>query len=172
MELEELQKHLDADPASPLVARLALAYLDRGDKKKAKELCLASVQQYPSYPTSHYVLAKCYAADSQFNEALQSLNPAIKLFPDSRLLVTLQAEWEQKKPVVTAPPPAPVADLPIEQPVVEGEIVSQTLAEIYVKQGLFEQAIQSYRQLIQRKPAQAKEFEKRIGEIEKKLLNK
>ena len=52
---------------------------------------------------------------------------------------------------------------------IEGErIISKTLAEIYAKQGEFEEAIITYRLLQQQRPKQAEEFALRIKELEEK----
>lgn len=53
--------------------------------------------------------------------------------------------------------------------IIEGErIISKTLAEIYAKQGEFEEAIITYRLLQQQRPKQAEEFALRIKELEEK----
>jgi hypothetical protein len=44
--------------------------------------------------------------------------------------------------------------------------VTPTLAEIYVKQGWFDDAIKAYRALATNKPAEREKFEQRIAEIE------
>jgi hypothetical protein len=45
--------------------------------------------------------------------------------------------------------------------------VTPTLAEIYAKQGWFDDAIKAYKALIRNKPAEKERFEKRIAELEK-----
>jgi hypothetical protein len=58
------------------------------------------------------------------------------------------------------------------RPVTDGEassgsgFVTPTLAEIYVKQGWFDDAIKAYRALVVNKPAEKEKFEQRIAEIE------
>jgi len=58
------------------------------------------------------------------------------------------------------------------RPATEGEVssgsgfVTPTLAEIYVKQGWFDDAIKAYRALVVNKPAEKERFEERIAEIE------
>jgi hypothetical protein len=58
------------------------------------------------------------------------------------------------------------------RPASEGEVssgsgfVTPTLAEIYVKQGWFDDAIKAYRALVVNKPAEKEKFEQRIAEIE------
>jgi hypothetical protein len=58
------------------------------------------------------------------------------------------------------------------RPATEGEVssgsgfVTPTLAEIYVKQGWFDDAIKAYRALAVNKPAEREKFEQRIAEID------
>lgn len=49
------------------------------------------------------------------------------------------------------------------------QIVSATLAEIYTRQGEFEEAIKTYKALIKLRPKQKELFERKIEELEKKL---
>lgn len=171
MEFEELQSHVTRQSDSPLFARLAAAYLEQGDSAYARELCLTGIEHYPAYTTGFLILAKCYAVDSRYEEAIETIKRARKLFPDAVHLVSLQREWERQQQ--GAPSEEVATNEPvIEQPAGDGEIVSQTLAEIYVQQGLLEQAIESYLKLIERKPAQRAEFEKRIGELQTKMSGK
>jgi tetratricopeptide (TPR) repeat protein len=51
----------------------------------------------------------------------------------------------------------------------DGGIVSQTLAEIYARQGLYDEAILTYKLLRRRRPEKAEEFDNRIKELEAKL---
>jgi hypothetical protein len=44
--------------------------------------------------------------------------------------------------------------------------VTPTLAEIYAKQGWFDDAIKAYRTLARNKPAEKERYEKRIAELE------
>ncbi len=172
MEFEELQARVMRRSDSPLFARLASMFLEQGDVHGAKELCLTGINQYPKYITGYFILAKCFAAESQFDEALDTLAKARAIFPDTEVIFKLKNEWEEQMKNV---PPQPVQQS-VEQPKQEqtavefqGEFVSQTLAEIYVKQGLIVEAIESYEKLITIKPEQSAEFEKRISELEKKL---
>ena len=47
-----------------------------------------------------------------------------------------------------------------------GKIVTVTLAEIYASQGEYSAAIDAYRRLSQQRPAEARRYERRIGELE------
>ncbi|MBN1396433.1 MAG: hypothetical protein JXA06_00200 [Bacteroidetes bacterium] len=59
-------------------------------------------------------------------------------------------------------PPASEQDLPVSM-----GFVTPTLAEIYAKQGWFDDAIKAYKALARNKPGERERFEKRIEELEK-----
>jgi tetratricopeptide (TPR) repeat protein len=76
---------------------------------------------------------------------------------------------ETKEPEL---PPAIQKPEPVEEEIEEpadGRIVSQTLAEIYAKQGVYDEAIVTYKLLKRRRPQHAAEFDARISELEMKL---
>jgi hypothetical protein len=54
----------------------------------------------------------------------------------------------------------------------EEPIISKTLAEIYEKQGVLEEAVKTYRLLKARRPQQAEEFERRIIDLEARIQAK
>jgi tetratricopeptide (TPR) repeat protein len=56
----------------------------------------------------------------------------------------------------------------IEEPT-DGRIISQTLAEIYVRQGVYDEAILTYKLLKRRRPELAAKYDERIKELETKL---
>jgi hypothetical protein len=71
--------------------------------------------------------------------------------------------------VETAPPQRADEEL---SPSIDTRIVSKTLAEIYVSQGAFAEAILTYRLLKQKRPAQSEEIDQRIRELEPKAQEK
>jgi tetratricopeptide (TPR) repeat protein len=89
--------------------------------------------------------------------------------PVEESIQNVETVVEVEKPEV---PPAVPSPEPREEAIEEstdGRIVSQTLAEIYVKQGVYDEAILTYKLLKQRRPEQAAEFDDRIKELEAKL---
>ncbi len=73
-------------------------------------------------------------------------------------------------PVETPAPPISGQSVPEAGPVEDdGRIVSATLAEIYARQGAFNEAILTYRLLKRTRPERAEECDRRIRELEEKL---
>ncbi len=168
MNLQQLETKLSLHPESPLFIRVAQEYLIGGQIEKAKELCHSGLERFPSYVTALLVLSKCYAAERQFDAAVQLLRQVITVYPTSDALQALLADWKEKN--IPQPKQAePVhADeqLRITEVAIESQtIVSKTLAEIYVSQGQFDEAIRTYKLLKQRQPVKQNEFEQRIREL-------
>jgi hypothetical protein len=63
--------------------------------------------------------------------------------------------------------PASEQDLPVSM-----SFVTPTLAEIYAKQGWYDDAIKAYKALVHNKPAEKERFEKRIDELERQKSQK
>ncbi|HLX11331.1 MAG TPA: tetratricopeptide repeat protein [Bacteroidota bacterium] len=97
-------------------------------------------------------------------EAEKESMPAAVEVPVEEIIETFQS---------IAPPPEEILHTPIQEPVLDelaadagdGRIVSKTLAEIYVTQGAYDEAILTYRLLIKKRPEESGEFEKRLREI-------
>ncbi len=95
MDTEQIEQKLARRPFSPLFARLADAYLRDGRTEAAKELLLSGLEKYPSYPTAHLILARCFAAGRQFPEAIEHLRIAASALPEVDHLLELEVEWEE-----------------------------------------------------------------------------
>jgi len=68
-------------------------------------------------------------------------------------------------PVINLSDKSPVTASEADTPASTG-FVTPTLAEIYAKQGWYDDAIKAYRTLAVNKPAEREKFEKRIAELE------
>ena len=95
MTLQRLEAALTHRPLSPLFARLASEYLDAGRIEDAKKLCLSGLQRFPRYPTGHFVLAKCFAAEQRYSAALDQLGLVLGILPDSVVLRVLHTQWNE-----------------------------------------------------------------------------
>jgi protein tyrosine/serine phosphatase len=105
--------------------------------------------------------------DTQTLEEYLSSGPAGTPPNEGRIEEIAEKLKTQKKitPVINfaekAPRPASESDTPAST-----GFVTPTLAEIYVKQGWYDDAIKAYRTLAANKPAERQRFDQRIAEIE------
>ncbi|MBI4547260.1 MAG: tetratricopeptide repeat protein [Ignavibacteriae bacterium] len=94
MDLVQLESKLSSFPRSPLSVRLASEYLSLGRIDQAKELCRAGLEEHPSYPTAHLILARCFQAEKDYISALLHLHQTLHYNPDAQTLKALRADWE------------------------------------------------------------------------------
>ena len=93
MDIPQLKAYFEQHPRSPLFARVALELLYEGQTNDAIGLCHIGLVNYPEYATGHLVLAKCYAHETSFALAINSLQEAKKYFPDLPVYERLISEW-------------------------------------------------------------------------------
>ena len=96
MTVDSLESVLAHRPHSPLFARLADSYFTSGNISEAKELCRSGLLQYPRYATGHLILAKCFAAENNYEEALSHLHHALFSLPGNTLLEQLNVKWRSE----------------------------------------------------------------------------
>ena len=94
MDLQTFQAKTSKKPRSPLFARVASEYLKSGSIAEAKAVCTKGLEIFPSYVGGRVVLAKCFAAEKDYNSALANLTKALRFAPDSQNLLRLKKEWE------------------------------------------------------------------------------
>lgn len=174
---------------SPSFAREALEHLQGGNPQAAVDLCLEGTAKFPWYATGKLMLGRSYEALGKSAEALLAYRDALALLPEETRLLDYLREAEtlantraqeppgemdgiieqlrQAKRIVPAGDnvehPAPVT------PPAEGtgnQIVTETLAEIYARQGEYREAIDAYRKLLQQRPDQSEKYGKRLEELE------
>jgi tetratricopeptide (TPR) repeat protein len=194
-EIENLEKRLRSNPLSPVFARLASLYLSANRAEEARELCEKGITRYPAYATAHLVLSKCYFQLARLSDAKRELSMTLNLQPRCEIARTVlretmlrsAAEMGKETTVVDQGNQAGLEQAVGEAGVstllrgasigaeeefstagVSDEIVTPTLAEIYASQGAYREAIRTYLLLARRKPAEKKQFEQRIRELEEK----
>lgn len=69
-EISKLQKKYDAEPDSLIFARLADAYLSKGEIEQAIKIAEKGVQKHPDYISGLMVLGKCYEKNGEDDKAL------------------------------------------------------------------------------------------------------
>ncbi|HUN66878.1 MAG TPA: hypothetical protein VMW43_12355 [Bacteroidota bacterium] len=103
MTVSDLEDHLGRNPRSTLFARLANEYIALARIDDAVALCMHGLSLYPRYGTAHLVLARCYAAESNFALALSSLEDARQCDTFLPAYEPLAREWNRSM----SAPPAP-----------------------------------------------------------------
>ena len=79
--LAKLEKAYRRYPDSPLFARLADLYLDRGKTEEALEVCRRGCQHFPDYATGFLVLSKCYEMQGEVEQARDALDQSLRIDP-------------------------------------------------------------------------------------------
>ncbi len=100
-EIKKLNEQLQQNPSSMLFARLADRYLALNEIEKAIDICQNGLRHHPDYSSAYFVLAKCYFARKQYDEAERRLKRVLRLEPTflqaHKLYSDLMAEigWTQ-----------------------------------------------------------------------------
>jgi tetratricopeptide (TPR) repeat protein len=171
---------------SPAFARHGEALFREGRTEEAFRILKEGVKLHPGYLTGFLVLGRVYKEMGHFTESRTQLENVLRLdgrCPAARDLLSgiEKARREGPKPARVAarvdhlakaalPIPAEIAEEDFEEEDGGGvealpHVATVTLAEIYFQQGLKEQALQIYRQLLERHP-EDETVRKRLGEIE------
>jgi tetratricopeptide (TPR) repeat protein len=95
MNLFQIEQRLKEEPSSPLSVRLASLYVARGRLEEARKLCIEAIEQYPNYATAFAVLARCYAAEKQYEPAIVRMEKLLFLLSDAELPHQLLNNWKQ-----------------------------------------------------------------------------
>ena len=94
MDTEQLESKLSRRLHTPLFARLASEYLSSNRVTEAKNLCIAGIEKYPSYSTPYLLLAKCYETENNLPSALESIQHAKALNPNSQVICEYYSKIE------------------------------------------------------------------------------
>jgi tetratricopeptide (TPR) repeat protein len=91
-ESDQLQRHLDAHPDSPLFSILADAYLQDGMQATALKTAEAGLAFHPDHPGAHLVAAKASILLRRYNDARRYIDRLLELAPGSLAAQALSAE--------------------------------------------------------------------------------
>ncbi|MBR9974539.1 MAG: hypothetical protein KFF77_03080 [Bacteroidetes bacterium] len=83
-DIAALERHVAANPASPLFARLASLYIDGNRPAQALKLCLQGNRLHPDYPTGLLMTARAQIMLRQYSDARQTLQELLRLLPSCR----------------------------------------------------------------------------------------
>lgn len=98
----------------------------------------------PSSLDAYKGLARFYREQGNNDAASNLLTNAIFLFPDEP---SLKKMLESLVPVESAPTPEPTAPTPVQEENGMKPITTATIADIYIEQGLYDKALEIYRDL-------------------------
>ena len=93
MNIFQIEERIKEEPTSPLSVRLAGLYVARGRVDEAIKLCLTALQSEPNYATAYTILGRCYAANKQYQSAVDCLQKSLLLLPDAELPQRLLNNW-------------------------------------------------------------------------------
>jgi tetratricopeptide (TPR) repeat protein len=80
-DIAALERHIAANPASPLFARLASLYIDGNRPAQALKLCLQGIKLQPDYPTGLLMIARAQIMLRQYSDARQTLQNLLRILP-------------------------------------------------------------------------------------------
>ena len=78
----KLERAYRENPETPLFARLADSYLERGSVSEAQTMCEEGCERFPDYPTGFTILSKCYEAQNKLEDARMAMDRALRLDPE------------------------------------------------------------------------------------------
>jgi len=172
-----LERRLNSDPGSRAFVELARLYHVEGRLEEAARLCADGVRRHPDYLSARVLLGRIYFDMGFLEEAREAMDHVLERAPDNlvarrvvaeifmsqgdreaaierfRALLAFKPDDEETRKRLAAieaapePPPEPVPT-PAEQAV----LATPTLAEVYVQQGLPEEALRLYRQILSSDP--------------------
>jgi len=184
---------------SPLFSRVAFIHLENKRFEQALEVCEDGLKNYPNYPTAIFVYALALANLGRREEALTQLQKALESIDDDETFAYYRDEIEQiSSELANVPEPFKKGFQVEELNLVElakkiegfklpkldntkeykteippneydSKIVSETMADIYYKQGNLIEALAMYEELAKKKPEKAIGFQVRINKINEKL---
>jgi len=164
-QMEAYKKRLTEHPASLVFLPLTELYVQRGDYQAAEEVCRHGLKYHASLTKAKYVLGEILFYQNRLVEAAEWFRAVLQDDPThaqaKEYLARITQQGQLSTPEASSQP-SPTPALKGEGE--EAEFLTPTMAELYVKQGLTEDAIRIYRQILQTQPnhPQAK---KRLAEL-------
>lgn len=95
-EIQWLKNKVNKSKSSFLMARLADRYLEVQEVGKALEYAQKAVDKHPNYPTAHFVLAKCFYQNSDYDKSENEVRDTLLLDPTYLGALKLQSELETR----------------------------------------------------------------------------
>ncbi len=163
------------DPSSTIFVSLAETYRKLGMYDDGRQILLRGLERHPDFGPAHIVMARILCQLEDYKGSAESFKKSLDLEPDSlaalvgiaRVKILLGEEDEARdyllrarhlspadpvinKLLLSLPVPEPGSDEAIAEEEAEtkkGPLISTTLADLYLKQGLRADALDMYRKL-------------------------
>lgn len=190
-EIRKLEQKHEEDPEGRYFVPLANAYRQLGELEHAEVLLTDGLKLHPEYLSAHIVLGRCYLDRGALTAAEEEFRSVLAI--DAQNLIALRtlgemaaeqgrlAEAERWYAELLAADPLneearralaelrdPAAASRDEEPTGEGEdgeVVTETIAELYARQGFHDRAAAVYRELLRRR-GHTPELARRLLEFE------
>lgn len=132
--IQTLERHLSAEPQSPLFARLAGCYLEAGRSQEALSLCDTGLAHHPFYTTGHLMKGKVLLALNMRSEARREFEFVHEMLPFNESVQRLLSGIPAESLTGTTPPPAPsvspmITEAPVEEPAAPEASAEQVLSQ-------------------------------------------
>lgn len=177
---------------SPLFVRVANNEIDKNNFEKALEILNEGIAKYPDYPIAHIMLGKTLNLLGKYKEALDAFFKASELLNSPGTFEHYRCEVDNlKKQRIflnqddTVKPEKKNISLQEELSSFDSmderktstesrksgndSIVSETLANIYINQGEFREAVKIFEKLINKNPQKKDYYLQKINDIKAKL---
>ena len=200
-DLAKIKLIYEFNPGSSLFARVAEAELIDGNLDKAMQILEKGLKKYPDYIAAHLVYIEVLAKKGEYKKVIDKLEEIRPLVNDDATINYYLEKIEEeksssqntdeevenlKKPfednlenLAETISKAKIPPVDNAQPAKQNrftspsgtQFVSETLADIYLSQGNFKEALDIYEKLNEINPAKRDQYAEKIQEI-KNLMNK
>jgi predicted Zn-dependent protease len=179
---EKYEKIFSKNPGSPVLVRIAADALENNNTTRAIEILEGAVNEYPDYPAIYILLGRAYTKSGNFKSALQNFKKGSELLNSEqtykyylREIENAKRHTEEKEVSPSSLNSMDLSDLlgastttqttHPESADIDDNLISETLAKIYLTQGQKNEAMRVYEKLIKKYPLKKIYYETRIKEI-------
>ena len=183
---------------SPLFARVAEAELNEGNADKALQILENGLKNYPNYTSAHLVYIEALAQKGEYQKVVEKLDELRKKLNDDKSInfyldkieieksQNRKLESEIRKPLeedldnlvetISKAKLPPVDENPNNKKAEDyspkgKQFISETLAEIYLSQSNYKEALDIYEKLLESNPKKTEYYEAKIAEIKNQMNN-
>jgi len=160
VEIDEYKKKLAENPASLIFLPLAEIYRKGGLLEEAVDTCRKGLEFHPDYISARIFIAKVWLEKKMFSEAREELEKIIKidamnLMAHTMLEAIYRNQGEDLKATETKVTINSIAENKLPELPSNGDssgVETVTMAEIFIKQGLLDDAMKAYEKIVKRNP--------------------